>query len=170
MFIIVFTKANHWILSFFLASWDQAPHTHTHTHTHTRVYPNVSGLSHNEINNNNNNNNRHSLRSNTKGYSGKTHWTDSQNSYTSAPSGRKLYHLQFSLQVVSPETSGYALVRPTSLELFWCYSPTCTWVFKGVSFIQVYQTKFCVLLSFLLLLLLLLVMKLVNKWLFRLLY
>jgi hypothetical protein len=31
----------------------------------------------NEINNNNNNNNKHSLRSNTKGYGGKTHWTDS---------------------------------------------------------------------------------------------
>jgi hypothetical protein len=32
----------------------------------TRAYPKVSGLSHNEINNN-------SLRSNTKGYGGKTH-------------------------------------------------------------------------------------------------
>jgi hypothetical protein len=52
----------------------------------TRVYPKVSGLSHNEINNNdddddddnnnnnnNNNNNKHSLRSNAKGYGGKTH-------------------------------------------------------------------------------------------------
>jgi hypothetical protein len=39
-------------------------------------------LNHNEINNNNNNNNnnKHSLRSNTKGYGGKTHWTGSQNS------------------------------------------------------------------------------------------
>jgi hypothetical protein len=27
-----------------------------------------------------------------------------------APSGRELYHLQFSLQAVSPETFGYALV------------------------------------------------------------
>jgi hypothetical protein len=38
------------------------------------VYPKVSGLSHNEINNNNNNNNNnnHSLWSNTKGYGGKT--------------------------------------------------------------------------------------------------
>jgi hypothetical protein len=34
----------------------------------TRVYPKVSGLSHNEINNN-----KHSLRSNTKDYGGKTH-------------------------------------------------------------------------------------------------
>jgi hypothetical protein len=35
---------------------------------HTSVYPKVSGLSHNEINNNN----KHSLRSNTKGYGCKT--------------------------------------------------------------------------------------------------
>jgi hypothetical protein len=34
------------------------------------VYPKVSGLSHNEINNKNN---KHSLRNNTKGYGGKTH-------------------------------------------------------------------------------------------------
>jgi hypothetical protein len=37
---------------------------------HTRVYPKVSGLSHNEININNS---KHSLRSNIKGYGGKTH-------------------------------------------------------------------------------------------------
>jgi hypothetical protein len=36
--------------------------------------------------------------------------TDSQNSDTTAPSGRELYHLQFSLQAASPETSGYTLV------------------------------------------------------------
>jgi hypothetical protein len=36
----------------------------------TRVYPKVSGLSHDEIHAYNN---KHSLRSNTKGYSGKTH-------------------------------------------------------------------------------------------------
>jgi hypothetical protein len=57
------------------------------------------------------NNNKHLLRSNTKGYGGKTHCTDSQNSDTIAPSGRKLYHLQFSLQGASPKTSGYTLVR-----------------------------------------------------------
>jgi hypothetical protein len=34
----------------------------------TGVYPKVSGLSHNEMNNS-----KHSLRSNTKGYRGKTH-------------------------------------------------------------------------------------------------
>jgi hypothetical protein len=61
---------------------------------------------HNEINNNN----KHSLRSNTKGYGGKTHYTDSQNSDTTAPSGRELYYLQFSLQAASPETFGYTLV------------------------------------------------------------
>jgi hypothetical protein len=55
--------------------------------------------------------NNHSLRSNTKGYGGKTHKTDSQNSDTAAPSGRELYHLQFSLQVASPETFGYTLVQ-----------------------------------------------------------
>jgi hypothetical protein len=54
-----------------------------------RVYLKVSGLSHNEINNNN----KHSLRSNAKGYGGKTHYSDSQNSDTTAPSGRELYHL-----------------------------------------------------------------------------
>jgi hypothetical protein len=36
---------------------------------YTRLYPKVSGLSHDEINNNN----KHSLRSNTKGYGVKTH-------------------------------------------------------------------------------------------------
>jgi hypothetical protein len=36
--------------------------------------------------------------------------TDSQNSNTTAPSGRELYHLQFSLQAASPETFGYTLV------------------------------------------------------------
>jgi hypothetical protein len=56
------------------------------------------------------NNNKYSLRSNTKRYGGKTHYTDSQNSDTTAPSGRELYHLQFSLQAASPETCGYTLV------------------------------------------------------------
>jgi hypothetical protein len=65
------------------------------------VYPKVSGLSHNEIYAYNN---EHSLRSNTKGYGGKTHQTDSQNSDTTAPSGRELYYLQFSLHF------GYTLV------------------------------------------------------------
>jgi hypothetical protein len=46
----------------------------THIGQLMRMYPKVSGLNHNEINNNNNNNNnKHSLRSNTKGYGGKTH-------------------------------------------------------------------------------------------------
>jgi hypothetical protein len=33
-----------------------------------------------------------------------------QNSDTTAPSGRELYHLQFSLQAASLETFGYILV------------------------------------------------------------
>jgi hypothetical protein len=53
----------------------------------------------------------YSLRSNTKGYGDKTHYTDSQNSDTTAPSSRELYHLQFSLQAVSPETFGYTLIQ-----------------------------------------------------------
>jgi hypothetical protein len=44
------------------------------------------------------------LSSNTKGYGGRTDWTDSQNSDTPALSGRELYHLQFLLQAASPET------------------------------------------------------------------
>jgi hypothetical protein len=62
----------------------------------------------NEINNSNN---KHSLRSNTKGHVSKTHLTDSQNSATTAPSGRDLYYLQFSLQAASLETFGYTLVH-----------------------------------------------------------
>jgi hypothetical protein len=57
--------------------------------------------------NNEINNNKHSLRSNTKGYSGKTRKTDSQNSDTITPSSRELYHLHFSLQEASPESFGY---------------------------------------------------------------
>jgi hypothetical protein len=57
-----------------------------------------------------NNNNKHPLRSKIRGYEGKTHYTDSQNSDTTAPSDRELYNLQFLLQAASPETFGYALV------------------------------------------------------------
>jgi hypothetical protein len=49
------------------------------------------------------------LKSNTKGYGGKTHLTGSQDTYTTASSGRELYHLQFSLQAASPEIFGYTL-------------------------------------------------------------
>jgi hypothetical protein len=69
-----------------------------------RLYPKVSGLSHKEIYAHNK---KHSLKSNTKGYGSKIHYTDSQNSDTTAPSGRELYHLHFSLQVASPETRRY---------------------------------------------------------------
>jgi hypothetical protein len=61
--------------------------------------------------------NKQSLRSNTKGYGGKTHSTDSQNSDTTASSGRELYHVQFSLQAASPETFGYILVRMSINQL-----------------------------------------------------
>jgi hypothetical protein len=54
-------------------------------------------------------NNKHLLRSNTNDYDAKTYYIDSQNSYTTAPSGRELYHLQFSLQAASPETFGHTL-------------------------------------------------------------
>jgi hypothetical protein len=72
---------------------------------HTRVYPKFPDWVDNEINNY-----KHSLRSNTKGYGGKTHYTDSQNSDTTALSSRELYHLQFLLQAASPEISGYRVV------------------------------------------------------------
>jgi hypothetical protein len=40
----------------------------------------------------------------------KIHKTDSQNSDTTAPSGKQLYHLRFSLQAASQETFWYNLV------------------------------------------------------------
>jgi hypothetical protein len=55
-------------------------------------------------------NNKHSLRCNKRCYGDKNHYTDSQNSYATAPSGRELYYLQFWLQAASPETFGYTLV------------------------------------------------------------
>jgi hypothetical protein len=61
---------------------------------YTRVYP------------------KHSLRSNTKGYGGKTHYLVSQNGDTTTSSGRDLYYLQFSLKTVNPGTFGYALLAP----------------------------------------------------------
>jgi hypothetical protein len=63
------------------------------------------------------------LRSNTKGYGGKSHWTDSQDSNTTVPSGRELLHLQFSLQVASLETFGYTLLDKTSGSVF--HLPMC---------------------------------------------
>jgi hypothetical protein len=72
------------------------------------------------------NNNKHPLRSNKKGYGGKTHYNDSQNSDTTTPSGRELNHLQFSRKAASPETSGYTLVSDSSLRkvLLLFLSPT----------------------------------------------
>jgi hypothetical protein len=60
------------------------------------MYPKISGLSLNEIYAYNN---KRSLRGNTVGCGGKTHWTDSQNRHTTALNGRELYRLQFSLQI-----------------------------------------------------------------------
>jgi hypothetical protein len=45
-----------------------------------------------------------------------TRLTDSQNSDTPATSGRELYHLQFSLQVASPETFGYTFLYMSALR------------------------------------------------------
>jgi hypothetical protein len=45
-----------------------------------------------------------------------------QDSDTTAPSGRELYHLHFSLQAASPETFGYTLVA--SEEHHWLYTNT----------------------------------------------
>jgi hypothetical protein len=39
-----------------------------------------------------------------------THYTDSQNSDTTASSGRELYYLQSSFRAGSPESFGYTLV------------------------------------------------------------
>jgi len=51
-----------------------------------------------------------------RGYVGKIHQTDSQNSNTTTYSGRQLYHLQFSLQSASPETFGYLFVFAPKTE------------------------------------------------------
>jgi hypothetical protein len=69
-----------------------------------------------------NSNNKYSLQSNTKGYGGKTQYTESQNSDITASSGRELYHLQFSPQAASPETYGYTLIPPLLPCVFmeWC--------------------------------------------------
>jgi hypothetical protein len=40
-------------------------------------------------------NNKHSLRSNTKSYDSKIHWSDSRNGGKTTPGGRELYFLQF---------------------------------------------------------------------------
>jgi hypothetical protein len=41
----------------------------------------------------------------------------SQNSDITAPSGKELYHLQFSLQAVSPETFGCTLLKGSGRDL-----------------------------------------------------
>jgi hypothetical protein len=66
-----------------------ACHLNQYVSIYTRVYPKVSGL-----------------------------FTDSQNCDTTAPSGRELYHLQFSLRAASPETFGYTRICVQNL---WSY-------------------------------------------------
>jgi hypothetical protein len=102
-------------------------HAHTHTHTHTKLvrgciqkFPDCVD---NEIYVHNN---KHSLRSNTKCYGGETHYTDSQNSDTTASSGRELHHLQFSLQAASPETFGYTLISTFVISLHAVLMPSFT--------------------------------------------
>jgi hypothetical protein len=62
----------------------------------------------------------YSLRSNINDYGGKTHYTDSQNSAETTPSGRELYHLQFLLQAASPETFW---IHPRTFRTFLAAKP-----------------------------------------------
>jgi hypothetical protein len=58
----------------------------------------------------------YSFLSPPKSHGIKSHKTDSQNSDTTEPSGRELYHLQFSLQAASPETFRYTVVSGEVLQ------------------------------------------------------
>jgi hypothetical protein len=69
-----------------------------------RIYPKVSGLSHNKITTINTRQ-EETQRFMAEKLTRLTHKTD-----TTAPSGIELYHLQFSLQAASPETFGYTLI------------------------------------------------------------
>jgi len=57
-----------------------------------------------------NTHNKHPLRSNAERYGNKTQKTDSEDSETTTPSGRKLYYFPFSVLVASPGTSGYTFI------------------------------------------------------------
>jgi hypothetical protein len=75
-----------------------------------------------------NNSNKHSLRSNTKSYGGKTHKITIQ----LQPSCRKLYNLQLSLQAVGSETFGYTLICgithiQSALGHHFCLNCSCMW-------------------------------------------
>jgi len=89
--------------------------------SHMRVYPKVSGLSHNKIKTF-----IHCEATQRVMVAKLTRLT--QNSNTTAPSGRELYQLQFSLQVTSLETSGYTLVYAHNfhkkIKLRQIYPPT----------------------------------------------
>jgi len=76
----------------------------------------------------NNNSNKHSLRSNRKGYGGKNH----KIAIHFQPSGRKLYHLQLSLQAAGRETFGYTLICgithiKSALGHHFCLNCSCMW-------------------------------------------
>jgi hypothetical protein len=112
-FITVFTTVPHWPLSW--TRWIQSKISHHISLRSILIWGCIQKFPdwvNNEINNN-----KHSLRSNTKDYGGKTHLSDSQNSATVAPTGRELYHLQFSLQAAKRETFGYTLLLPSHLRL-----------------------------------------------------
>jgi hypothetical protein len=88
----------------------------------TQKFPDwVDNEIHHRNNNSSSSSSKHSLRSNTKCYGGKTHYTDSQNSDITAPNGRELYHSQFSLQPASPGTFGYTLVCELANDLMWSF-------------------------------------------------
>jgi hypothetical protein len=84
------------------------------------------------------NNNKQLLRSNTKGYGGKTH-------DTTATSGRELYHLQFSLHVASLEIFGYTLVHYILVCLveLYCLSHVLTSESFTTVILQSYFFNFC---------------------------
>jgi hypothetical protein len=80
----------------------------------TRVYPKVSRLSHNKI--------YTACCSPLKRVIAAklTRLAHKIVIYTTAPNGRELYHLQFLLQVASPEILGYTLIRfPDSVSHFY---------------------------------------------------
>jgi hypothetical protein len=67
-----------------------------------------------------------------KGYGGKTHKTDSQNSDTTALRGRELYHLQFSLQAASPETFWYTILHNIFHQIILGWSYRGMWSEQGM--------------------------------------
>jgi hypothetical protein len=71
---------------------------------------------------------------------------------TTAPSGRQLYHSQFSLQAASPETFGYTLVRESIPRLilcffhvvvFWIMTPCRLVMWQGNNISEGHVTSIC---------------------------